>query len=72
MPQLASSQAISVPRYEYLIHTFVSNDAANEMKAVSRALTTLGKNAWELVAVVPIQNYRAGRSLGVAVGVGGN
>jgi hypothetical protein len=46
--------------------------ATKEMKAVSRALTTLGKNGWELVAVVPIQNYRGGRSLGVAVGVGGN
>ena len=59
-------------KYEHLIHTVVSNDATKEMKAVSRGLTTLGKNGWELVVAGPIQNYRGGRSLGAVVGVGEN
>ena len=52
-----------VKKYEYLIRTFVSNDAAKEMKAISRALTTLGKNGWELVAVVPIQTIAEAQGL---------
>jgi len=45
-----------VEKYEYSIHTFVFSDTSKEMKAVSRVLTTLGKDGWELVAVVPKQD----------------
>jgi hypothetical protein len=52
-----------VKRYEYLIEALVSNDAAKEMNSVARALTALGKNGWELVTVVPIENYHGESSL---------
>jgi hypothetical protein len=51
-----------VKKYEYLVQAFVSGETPKEIKAVSRALTTLGKAGWELVAVVP-QDFRGKSSL---------
>jgi len=52
-----------VKTYEYLIQAYVSSDSPKEMKSVSRTLTAIGKDGWELVAVVPMQDYRGELSL---------
>jgi hypothetical protein len=50
-------------RYEYLIESFVSIHRPKEMTSVCRALTSLGRDGWELVAVVPMQGNHSEESL---------
>ena len=50
-------------KYECLVQPFDSDNAAKKMKFVSDGLTALGEDGWELVAVVPIQDYHGEVSL---------